>query len=56
MHLIQVLDDGITRMNEGQDKLDMSSSNFNNMIGKLSTLSSRFANELNTKSSYFDFI
>lgn len=50
--LIKVLDDGVTKMAKGQAKLLQSSSNFNNVAGKLTALHSRFTNEFDSKSSY----
>lgn len=51
--LIQVLGIGSTKMGSAQEKLQQSSVNFNNVAGKLTTLHSRFTNEFDSKSSYY---
>ncbi|KAJ6618223.1 Hemolysin E [Pseudolycoriella hygida] len=51
--LIMVLAEGVKHMGAGQDKLNESSTSFNNAAGKLSTLYTRFNNEFDSKSSYY---
>lgn len=51
--LIQVLDNGTKKMDAAQTKLLQSSASFNNAAGKLTTLHSRFTNEFDSKSSYY---
>lgn len=51
--LVQVLEDGIERMNAAQEDLGKSASAFNSAAGKLTTLHSRFAVEFDEKSEYF---
>ncbi len=51
--LIKVLDDGITKLNEAQKSLLVSSQSFNNASGKLLALDSQLTNDFSEKSSYF---
>ena len=51
--LIKVLDDGITKLNEAQKSLLVSSQSFNNASGKLLALDSQLTNDFAEKSSYF---
>ncbi|HBB4050916.1 TPA: hemolysin HlyE, partial [Escherichia coli] len=51
--LIKVLDDGITKLNEAQKSLLVSSQSFNNASGKLLALDSQLPNDFSEKSSYF---
>lgn len=51
---IQVLDLGITKMSAAKDDIDKSSASFNDLSGKLTTIHSRFTNEFDSKSSYFE--
>ncbi|ENO4813871.1 TPA: hemolysin HlyE, partial [Shigella sonnei] len=48
-----VLDDGITKLNEAQKSLLVSSQSFNNASGKLLALDSQLTNDFSEKSSYF---
>lgn len=54
--LLQVLEDGVERMNAAQEELGKSSSAFNSAAGKLTALHSRFAIEFDEKSEYFQSI
>ncbi len=49
--LIKVLDDGITKLNEAQKSLLVSSQSFNNASGKLLALDSQLTNDFSEKSS-----
>lgn len=51
--LLQVLDDGITRMNKGREELAISSSSFTDAAGKLTELNRRLAVDYDAKSEYF---
>lgn len=51
--LVKVLDDGITKMTAGQVRLQQSSTNFNSVAGKLTTLYSRLTNDFDSASSYY---
>lgn len=51
--LLQVLEDGVDRMNAAQEELYKSSASFNGAAGKLTVLHSRFAVEFDEKSEYF---
>ena len=51
--LIKVLDDGITKLNEAQKSLLVSSQSFNNASGKLLALDSQLTNDFSEKNSYF---
>ena len=51
--LIKVLDDGITKLNEAQKSLLVSSQSINNASGKLLALDSQLTNDFSEKSSYF---
>ena len=48
----QVLDDGITKLNEAQKSLLVSSQSFNNASGKLLALDSQLTNDFSEKSSF----
>lgn len=50
--LIKVLDDGITKLNEAQKSLLVSSQSFNNASGKLLALDSQLTNDFSEKSSF----
>lgn len=54
--LITVLDDGINKMNEAQDALGESSTNFNEATATLTSLNARLNNEFDKESSYFQNI
>lgn len=47
--LIKVLDDGITKLNEAQKSLLVSSQSFNNASGKLLALDSQLTNDFSEK-------
>ncbi|HBQ4154522.1 TPA: hemolysin E, partial [Escherichia coli] len=49
---IKVLDDGITKLNEAQKSLLVSSQSFNNASGKLLALDSQLTNDFSEKSSF----
>lgn len=51
--LIKVLDDGITKLNEAQKSLLVSSQSFNNASGKLLALDSQLANDFSEKKQLF---
>lgn len=50
--LLQLLDDGITRMKKGQGELAVSSSSFNVAAGKLTELNRRLAKDFDENSKY----
>lgn len=54
--LLTVLDNGINKMNEAQEALGESSTNFNEASGTLSSLNDRLNNEFSLESSYFQNI
>lgn len=49
--LIKVLDDGITKLNEAQKSLLVSSQSFNNASGKLLALDSQLTNDFSEKAA-----
>lgn len=51
--LIEVLSDGITKMEQAQKNLGESSSSFNDASGKLASLNVRLTHEFDSKSEYF---
>ena len=51
--LIKVLDDGITKLNEAQKSLLVSSQSFNNASGKLLALDSQLTNDFSEKKQLF---
>lgn len=50
--LIKVLDDGITKLNEAQKSLLVSSQSFNNASGKLLALDSQLTNDFSEKAAF----
>lgn len=50
---VQLLDEGLTKMRAGQDKLKQSSESFSNLAGKLATLQSQFISEFASGSSFY---
>lgn len=52
--LLQVLDNGITRMNKAQEELAASSSSFNVSAGELTQLNHRLADDFDARSEYFN--
>lgn len=51
--LVKILELGESKMATGQEKVQQSSGHFNNASGKLRTLHSRFTNEFDSKSTYY---
>lgn len=50
---VQLLDEGLTKMRTGQDKLKQSCESFNNLAGKLATLQRQFISEFASDSSFY---
>lgn len=52
--MIEVLSEGITKMEQAQKNLGESSSSFNDASGKLSSLNARLSHKFDSKSEYFE--